>query len=114
MLKIFFASANMMASESSDKSAVHQSKHAFTRVLHDHCLRYFGAGRADFENPGVLHFSMDGVWAGNDDNLIFIARIPRKNLAGIPPLAVSGFVVHMSVRPNAFSRDPRSFYTGYE
>ncbi len=58
-------------------------------IKHDHGFRYLGNGRKHFENPPALHLTIDGVRGGGEENNIFVAWLPRKRLAGVPPIQVA-------------------------
>jgi hypothetical protein len=53
----------------------------------DQCLSYLSVGRKVFGSPQTLHYTVDAVSA-NDSNDIFVAWLPSRNIAGIPPIQV--------------------------
>ena len=78
--------ASILAADGKDSRV--DAKDAAKSIKHDHAFRYLSSGRKEFASPTSLHFTIDGVRAGGDENNIFVAWLPRKKLAGIPPIQV--------------------------
>jgi hypothetical protein len=55
------------------------------RIEKDIVLRELGAARKVFNCGGVLHYSVDGVQASGDHNNIFVAWLPKLNIATVGP-----------------------------
>ena len=56
------------------------------KAKRDFCLSYLASGRSSFRAPKMLHYTVDGVRAAGDDNEIFVAWLPERNLAGVAPI----------------------------
>ena len=57
---------------------------AASRMCLDTMMKFFAAGRQEFKEPRVLHWSSDGVSAGGDENVLYVGFIPGKKAALAP------------------------------
>ena len=57
-----------------------------SQATQDEALAYLASSRVIFREPRSLHFTFDGVRAAGEENVIFVAWLPRADVAAIPPL----------------------------
>ena len=55
------------------------------RITKDAVLRELAAARMVFDDPIMIHLTLDGVTAAGEHTNIFVAWLPHLNLAYIPP-----------------------------